>query len=348
MKTILLFMNIDHPAFILSIGIAVVLVLTWILWPKKGALSLLSRSRLMSRRILLEDALKYIYDCEYNNLVCGLNSLAGRLKISPDKTTKLLEKLNMMGLITMQNRTVHLTDTGRSYSLRIIRVHRIWEKYLAEETGITEKEWHGEADLLEHSMSLEAANKLAAKLNNPVYDPHGDPIPSPKGELPQLKGKPLSSLKEGDVARIIHIEDEPQIIYEQLLALGLYPGMQVYILDVDNGKIVFDSEGEECVLTSLFASSITVELQNRTEIIPKHTLLSSLEVGEQAEIVGISPNCRGQQRRRLMDLGIVPGSTVKAELRSTFGDPVGYRIMGAMIGVRRDQANMIFIRKNND
>ncbi len=75
--------------------------------------------------------------------------------------------------------------------------------------------------------------------------------------------------------------------------------------------------------------------------------LSSLRIGEKAEIAGISPNCRGQQRRRLMDLGIVPGSLISAEMKSASGDPVGYRVMGATIGIRKKQADLIFIHKKN-
>jgi DtxR family Mn-dependent transcriptional regulator len=101
------------------------------------------------------------------------------------------------------------------------------------------------------------------------------------------------------------------------------------------------------VLTPLFASYITVEeLPGKAPMTRKYELLSSLGIGERAEIAGISPNCRGQQRRRLMDLGIVPGSPISAEIKSASGDPVGYRVMGTTIGIRKQQADMIFIHKS--
>lgn len=299
-----------------------------------------------TQRVLLEDALKFVFDCEYKNAPCGLNSVAGNLNISTDKAAKLLDRLRDMGLIDMKNQQFELTDTGRSYALRIIRVHRIWERYLADETSLGEREWHGEADYKEHLMSIEAANKLAEQMGNPVFDPHGDPIPSKKGELPDHRGQALSSLQEGDIARIVHIEDEPPAIYEQLVALGLYPGMEVYVLDITEGKITFAAEGEECILTSLFASSITVELMpEKEEVKPKNEVLSSLKIGEKARITGLSPNCRGQQRRRLMDLGIVPGTIISAEMQSASGDPIGYRILGATIAIRKSQTQLIFIEK---
>jgi len=338
---------ITGPALSLLLGFGVLMVLAGIFWPKYGLIALSRKSNLNKQRVWLEDALKFLFDCEYKKTACNLNSIAGNLHISTDKTARLLNRLRTMGLITMEDEAnLQLTDAGRSYALRIIRVHRIWERYLADETGIDQMDWHGEADLQEHQLSPSAANQLAARMGNPVFDPHGDPIPTIEGAMPVHRGQPLSSLEEGTVAQIVHLEDEPYTIYEQLVALGLYPGMQVYVMDKTDGKITFAADGEECILTTLFAASITVEvLQNKEKIREKHDLLSSLEIGETAEIAGLSPNMRGQQRRRLMDLGFVPGTTIRAELHSASGDPVGYRILGTTVGIRRQQADLIFIKR---
>ena len=343
--TTIIILSIE-PGLMFFSGISVLVILFWVFWPKKGLLALLSRIKNNNQRVQLEDALKFLFDCEYNKNLCNMNSIAGNLNISDDKTSQLIERLLTMGLISMNDHTISLTDTGRSYSLRVIRVHRIWERYLADETSVAQADWHNEADRLEHYVAQEDTEKLAAQMGNPVFDPHGDPIPSIEGELPEPKGKPLNYLKEGETGQIIHIEDEPRSIYEQLVVQGLYPGMQVYVTDVDKGKITFAANGDECNLTPLFAAQITVELlSGKVPLTPKYELLSSLNIGETAEIVAISPNCRGQQRRRLMDLGIVPGSLVSSEMKSPSGDPVGYRVMGATIGIRKTQADLIFIFK---
>ena len=338
-----------QPEFMLLIGSVILVILFLVFWPEKGLLARLLRIKIMSQRVLLEDALKFMFDCEYKKISCDLNSIAGNLNISGDNATKLIDRLHSMGLISMKDNTFSLTDTGNSYSLRIIRVHRILERYLADETGVAQADWHMEADWMEHRVSAEEMEKLAAHMDNPVFDPHGDPIPTIDGELPASKGQPLNCLKEGEIAWIIHVEDEPRSIYEQLVVLGIYPGMQVYITDVSEGKITFAADGEECVLTPLFASQITVELfSEKVPLTPKYAVLSTLRIGEKAEIAGISQNCGRQQRRRLMDLGIVPGSLVSAEIKSAAGDPVGYRVMGATIGIRKNQADLIFIHKKNE
>jgi DtxR family Mn-dependent transcriptional regulator len=258
-----------NPGFALVSGLAILIVLLWLFWPHKGGLALLSRIRRNNQRVQLEDALKYLFDCEYKNKTCGINGIAGNLNISVDRSGRLIDRLLSLGLIKMDDLSITLTDTGRSYALRIIRVHRIWERYLADETALDQADWHIEADRLEHDVSLEETEKLAAQLGHPVYDPHGDPIPTAVGELPQQKGKPLMMLKEGEIGRIIHIEDEPKSIYEQLVVLGLYPGMQVYVTDVADNKITFAAEGDECTLTPLFASNITVELLSEKVTVSK-------------------------------------------------------------------------------
>ena len=72
--------------------------------------------------------------------------------------------------------------------------------------------------------------------------------------------------------------------------------------------------------------------------------LSSLSVGEEAEIVGISRQCTGPQRRRLLDFGIVPGKKIKVVLQSAFGDTIGYFILG----IRKEQAGLVFIKRDHE
>ena len=138
-------------------GVLAILALIGIFWPRRGLISVWNKARMNTQRVLLEDALKFLFDCEYKNISCGLNSIAGNLNISADRAAKLLNRLRAMGLISMQEETFELTDTGRSYALRIIRVHRIWERYLADETGIGPMEWHGEADYQEQQQEARCA-----------------------------------------------------------------------------------------------------------------------------------------------------------------------------------------------
>ena len=76
--------------------------------------------------------------------------------------------------------------------------------------------------------------------------------------------------------------------------------------------------------------------------------LSSLREGETADVVRLSPLCRGLDRNRLLDLGLVPGTTLSVDLVSPSGSPVAYRVRGASIALRREQAERVLIRKHGD
>ncbi|MEJ2193598.1 MAG: metal-dependent transcriptional regulator [Ignavibacteriaceae bacterium] len=335
-----------NPLTTLLIGIAIMAISLFFFWPKTGVFAIRKKRKSFSKRVLIEDALKHLYNCEYSNINCTLNSIAGTLSIPVDDAAKLTARLESMSLVTTHEKGLALTSEGRSYALRIIRVHRLWERYLADETGVDEKDWHNVAEEIEHKITPDEADELSAQIGNPVYDPHGDPIPSTDGNLPAIQGRPLNTLRPGEFASIIHVEDEPHSIYTQLVAEGIYPGMQVKMIGVTNERITFLANGEEVVLAPLFAKNITISpIKEEILIKGKFKKLSSLAIGESGVVLGISKRCRGHQRRRLMDLGVVPGTIIEAEMKSIGGDPVAYRIKGASIALRKKQADRIFMKE---
>jgi DtxR family Mn-dependent transcriptional regulator len=334
----------NEPLMLLIIGVLVLVITVLMMYPNKGIVAVWRKSNYANKKVLIEDALKYLYNCEYNNSICNINGIAGNLSISADDAAGIITKLESLGLVNANKEELTLTSDGRSYALRIIRVHRLWEKYLADETSVTENEWHTKAEELEHILTPEQANKLAAQIGNPVFDPHGDPIPTASGDIPVKKGKPLTDMKVGEFGNIIHLEDEPHTIYSQILAEGLYPGMQIRIIEVSANRIKFVANGEECVLSPLIAQNITIgiiKLEKQVE--GKFKTLSSLEIGEEGTILGIAKALRGQQRRRLMDLGIVPGTKIEAELESLTGDPVAYKVRGTTVALRKQQTDKIYL-----
>lgn len=334
----------SEPIILLIIGIIAVIFFVILFYPNKGIVATWKKSNYASKKVLIEDALKYLYNCEYNNLNCTLTGIAGNLSISADDAADIVSRLESMGMLTAYSDALSITSEGRSYALRIIRVHRLWEKYLADQTSVHETEWHQKAEEVEHQLTPEQADQLAAQIGNPVFDPHGDPIPSSSGDIPAKKGKLLTEMKPGEFSIIIHVEDEPQAIYSQIVAEGLYPGMQIRMLEISDKRIKFVANGEECVLSPLIAKSITVGLMKFEKPVEgKFKPLSNLKVGEKGKILGISKSLRGQQRRRLMDLGIVPGTEVEAEMVSISGDPVAYRIRGASIALRKNQTDKIYL-----
>jgi len=312
-------------------------------YPGRGIIQRWQHAQRMSERVLTEDALKHIYRCETHNHQPTVQSIAGALNISTNEVADILNKMQANELVVVEGDKPELTSTGRNYALHMIRAHRLWERYLAEETGYSESEWHDRADRFEHSLSTEQVNALSAQLGNPTHDPHGDPIPTASGEFQHHDGEPLTTIDPGEPARIVHIEDEPEAIYAQLVAEGLHPGMEVQLIDKTPQRVQFWAGGDEHLLAPIVAANISVLPITRTDDLPEPVgdRLSRLALGEKAYVVNISPASHGPERRRLMDLGIIPGTVIEAEFRSPSGDPTAYRIRGATIALRQEQADLI-------
>ena len=296
-----------------------------------------------TERILSEDALKHIYKCEATGHRPTLESIAGVLQVTRDEVTGLLDKMATHRLVQIEGAEFRLTPKGQEYALQVIRAHRLWERYLADETGFPEDEWHNRADRQEHMLSPDETEALSARLGHPIHDPHGDPIPTTKGDFVPHGGQPLTKLSSGQVARIVHLEDEPAVVYAQLVAEGLHPGMEIRLTEATPQRIRFLAAGEERILAPILANNVSVMPLTAEEAarIRAAESLADLKIGETGQVVSISPACRGLERRRFMDLGILPGTIVKAEMVSPSGDPTAYRIRGALIGLRKEQASMI-------
>ncbi|MFC1974887.1 iron dependent repressor, metal binding and dimerization domain protein [Chloroflexota bacterium] len=324
----------------------------WLLfWPERGFFWRWQRTQQMTGRVLREDALKHVHKCERHHRPATVASIAGDLQVSLNQAADLLASMLGHELVHMEGEEIHLTPQGRDYALYILRAHRLWERYLADETGFAEAEWHGQADYYEHTLSPAEIETLAAQLGYPTYDPHGDPIPAPSGELVLPDSHPLTTLAVDEPARIVHLEDEPETVYAQLVAEGLHLGQEVRLLDQSVQRVRFWAGGDEHVLAPIVAANISVMSLPQAQSIDKDTCderLSCLETGEQAHVLNISQACRGLERRRFMDLGILPGTLVGAEMTSPSGDPTAYRVRGTLIALRQEQADMINITRQEE
>lgn len=335
-----------NPLIALLIGILILGFCALLFWPNGGLIGYIQKSRRMTNRILQEDALKHIHKAERYHQEPTLESLAGALNISTSKAANLVESMQEGGLVEIQGQTFTLTPESRDYALQIIRAHRLWERYLSDETGFAESEWHDQADRYEHDLSASETSNLASQLGNPTHDPHGDPIPAADGSMVMHGGAPLPSMSLDTHLRIVHIEDEPEVVYAQLVAEGLHPGMEISIIEKSPQRIRFWANGDEHLLAPLVAASISVTEIPREKPSEKQVghPLGALEPGEKGEVIELSPRIRGAERRRMLDLGILPGTVIEAEMNSPIGDPTAYRIRGALIALRDDQANLIRIK----
>ena len=129
----------------------------------------------------IEDYAKAIYALSRDRAGPVLNGeVAERLGVAPATATAMLQKLDGLGLVEyMPYRGATLTPAGEKVALEVIRHHRLIEAYLSEALGMPDDMVHAEAEVLEHHISEQLEELIAAKLGEPSHDPHGMPIPGP-------------------------------------------------------------------------------------------------------------------------------------------------------------------------
>ncbi len=308
-------------------------------------MSRLEKESVGATRIQMEDALKHLLDCDESGRGATIESLAGSLGRSQRHAAEILGLLRGRGLATASGDLHHLTEDGRMYALQVVRTHRLYETWLARETSTPAADWHREAHKAEHHIEAADVDALADSLNNPRFDPHGDPIPTREGHLPKRSLTSLASWPDGQPALIEHIEDEPATLFRRAEQLGLAPATRIdESSHLPNGSIEALVEGRRITIPAAVAPLIHVDSPEPGDETPTDLCrLSDLPIGGEAIVHALAPSCTGPERRRLLDLGVVPGTRIRCEFPSPFGSPRSYDIRGALIALRTHQADRILV-----
>ena len=316
-----------------------------IFWPRTGLLVLAHRWRELRRRERFEDALKHVLTWEQRKQDATPESLGGALGLMQTRALALITDMEERNLIHSAGGGLRLTSEGQRLALHVVRAHRLWERYLADDAGVPMARLHQAAEKVEHQLSSERIDALDAHLGHPERDPHGDPIPRADGSLEKDNAIPLTDWPVADVAWVTHIEDEPDVIFHQILAAGLCPGKSIRVLENTPESIVISDGVREHRLAPVVGANIHVAaIPAGPERPDGARSLSELAEGEVAEVVELDSRCRGFSRRRLLDLGLTPGTRIEASLKNPFGDPRAFRLRGTLIALRKDQGDHIWVR----
>jgi len=173
----------------------------------------------------VENYAKAIYALRERGGAVTTTALAERLGVTPASASGMLKKLDALGLVRHEPyRGVELTEEGERVALRVIRHHRLLELYLAERLDMPWDRVHDEAEVLEHVISEELEELIAAKLGNPTHDPHGDPIPTPDLRIEEQPTVSLESLDTGDRGVFVRVSDADPEMLRYLGERGIAPG----------------------------------------------------------------------------------------------------------------------------
>ncbi|MFP4527968.1 MAG: metal-dependent transcriptional regulator [Candidatus Kapaibacterium sp.] len=209
----------------------------------------------------VQDYIKTIYKLQEDGPV-STTRIARELNISGASVTGMLKRLAAMGIVDYNSyKGVRLTEDGVRIALEILRHHRLLELYLQKMLGFSLEKVHDEACRLEHHISEEFVEKINELLGNPEFDPHGHPIPTKSGELPDLCEEALNETAPGRDLVICRVSDYDPEMLQYFEKMGLVPGSNIKLIEKApfNGPLTILHDGKERIIGNEIAKNIFVE-----------------------------------------------------------------------------------------
>lgn len=187
----------------------------------------------------IEDYLKVIWKLGREEAAVTTNAVAAQMGVTPASASNMLKKLARLHLVEhTPYHGVVLTPAGEKVAVEVIRHHRLLELYLAQALGVSLDRVHEEAERLEHVLSEDVEERIAAQLGEPTHDPHGHPIPTREGAVAQARHPLLADLAPGQSGVIVRVSDESADVVRDLARSALLPGTRVRVTDVEGDGTV--------------------------------------------------------------------------------------------------------------
>lgn len=157
---------------------AVIFGITFLFSPKEGIVQKYIRRKENTKLNLIEDIIKLMHRNEEEDIKeNAVQSLKSKLGITERKVHSTLNKIEKMGLISINDGKYELTTKGNKLATRLVRSHRLWETYVTEKKIVTKENIHQDAEKYEHILSDDLLAEIDEELGHPDKDPHGSKIP---------------------------------------------------------------------------------------------------------------------------------------------------------------------------
>lgn len=210
----------------------------------------------------IEDYIKAIFQLGKNGDLVQTSAIADRLEVRPASVSNMMRRLATLGfLVHAPYRGVKLTKEGELLARRMVRRHRLIERFLVEVLDYPWDEVHEEAERLEHAVSPGFMKRLDKLLENPSTDPHGAPIPASDGTMDESAHPALVELRAGDTACVRRVRDGDGDLLRQFGQLGIRPDALIEVLEANDeeGTMVLRVSGKLRRLDHAAASGVFVE-----------------------------------------------------------------------------------------
>lgn len=151
--------------------------------PRHGLISRQMKRLWQRKTVRLENTLKALYHIaeseQFTHQRFALFDLANRQKRTEESCLGDLRALRKKGLVYLEEKGQWISPSAKGWrrALELVRNHRLWELYLANEANYRTDHVHRDAEKIEHVLGLHIVRQLERELDFPSLDPHGKPIP---------------------------------------------------------------------------------------------------------------------------------------------------------------------------
>ena len=213
--------------------------------------------------LTVENYVKAIYQLAEQGEVAAVatGQIAAALGVLPGTVTSMLKTLDDGNLATYTPyEGVRLTPAGRALALRVVRRHRLIERFLVESLNLSWDEVHDEAENMEHAVSDWLVDRIDAYLGYPPTDPHGDPIPTADGTMAAAADKRLADCTAGERFRLARVTDQSPDFLRYLSQSGLEIGAHGSLVAIESAddRLTVRIDGRNRTLSRETAAKLMV------------------------------------------------------------------------------------------
>ncbi len=211
-----------------------------------------------------EDYIKAIYHLgKGENIVVSTNAVAEKMATKPSSVTDMVKKLSEKGVANYKRyKGVSLTQYGQKIALSLVRKHRLWEVFLVDKLDFSWDEVHEVAEQLEHIKSEKLVDRLDKLLGYPQVDPHGDPIPSKKGEFKKAIKKILNDVPIGTSGICVGVKDSSPPFLKFLDKNNIALGDTILVTDKEefDGSLSIRIKGNDLHISQQIATNLYLKI----------------------------------------------------------------------------------------
>ena len=206
-----------------------------------------------------DDYISAIYELIEKKEVATNKKIAEILGVKAASVSEMLKKLTEEGEVYTENKSILLTETGKTRARALLTKHRLWELFLVEYLGYSWQDVHEDAKALEYVTSNGLKDRLNEFLNKPMHCPHGNEIYENHPETDKLKK--LSEITKGISCRLHKVEDDKDLI-EYLEEKKIALGDEFVVKDIDDfdDSVLVSSASEDKHIAGKAAVRMMVEI----------------------------------------------------------------------------------------